>query len=404
MRRHPIFPGQLDWLLRLYVDCHQAFLEGRPVDQALSAAFRKNKKMGSKDRRFYSTALFGLYRYWGWLKQTARQDPLLALYWAYRLEGERPSAIWSERLNLPEAGEPPQDLLEKLELAHQFNAKAQLADLVPPFLPQPDLATLESLQARPRLWVRLQKDGAFARVLAQGELEHERHPMLTEAVALDKPMDLKPYAGEVEIQDLSSQAVGRLCAPKPGEAWLDYCAGAGGKGLHLYTLMQGQGRLTLSDTRQEALDEAQRRFEAAGYDQAEFCWLDEENDPLPDQAYDGVLADVPCSGSGTWHRAPWLRWQLDEAQLNQLTAQQELILEAAATKLKPGGVLIYATCSILPEENREITEAFRAKHPNFQLEPFTDPLSGQEQPGERLILPQGAGGNGMYLCRMRRRD
>ncbi|MDT8447134.1 MAG: RsmB/NOP family class I SAM-dependent RNA methyltransferase [bacterium] len=402
MRTYPIFPGQLDWLLRLYIDCHQAFLDGKPVDQALSAAFRKAKQMGSKDRRFYSTALFGLYRYWGWLLPVNRQDPMLALYLAYQLEGEIPSEIWSKRLGQPVATAAPLGLDAKLALVLPFNAKAKLNGLVPSLMPSPDRATLEALQARPRLWVRIQKAGPFTELLAKGQLEHQRHPLLPDAVLLDKPMDLKPYRGEVEIQDLSSQAVGHLCAPQPGQSWLDLCAGAGGKSLHLFSLMKGQGRLTLADPRQEALDEAQRRFEAAQYGPVEFCWIGDDQDPLPNEAYDGVLADVPCSGSGTWHRAPWLRWQLKEAKLGELNNQQEHILNQAAHKTKPGGLLVYSTCSILTEENQAITANFLARHRNFALEPYKDPISGLEQPGQHMVLPQDSGGNGMYFCRMRR--
>ena len=399
MKSLPRYPGQLDWLKRLFEECHQAFLSDRPVDKALGSAFRRFPNLGSKDRKFYGTAIFGLYRYWGWLQGTVSPDPLLGLYLAYLLEEEQPSLLWSEALGLPPAPDlPPRGLPAKLVWIRSFVPQARLEDLTPDFLPPLGLSTLEALSQRPPTWVRQAGNGRFASAL--GQIKHHRHPHLISAIALEQPLDLQPYLGEVEVQDLSSQAVGAVCAAQPGQSWLDLCAGSGGKALHLWQQMKAKGRLVLTETRESALAEARERF--GPVKGVEFRWLATDHNLNLGGDFDGVLVDVPCSGSGTWGRAPWLRWQLTPRVLAELAPLQAALLEQGASQVKPGGVLVYATCSLLAVENQGVTQAFLARHPEFSLAPFADPLTGKTTPGERLVLPEEEDSNGMYFCRMLR--
>ncbi|OGG95457.1 MAG: hypothetical protein A2508_03875 [Candidatus Lambdaproteobacteria bacterium RIFOXYD12_FULL_49_8] len=394
----PRYLGQLEWLTRLFANAEEAFKAGHPVDQALANEFRTHRKLGSKDRRFYTTVIYGYYRHRGWLVQL---EEAKALFLAYALEGFAPSKLWADQLGL-EAVEPaPQGLAEKLTWIRRFLPKALALELQPSFVEPMEKQVLESLLSRPRLWIRLLGPATeFFERLKKDGTQFEEHERQKGAFWLSRSMDLKPYADQVQIQDLSSQAVAPASGARPGETWLDLCAGAGGKGLHLWDQMQNEGRLTLADIRPEALAEAKSRAQAAGRTGISYCALN-QGDPLPDHAYDGVIIDAPCSGSGTWHRSPWARWQLDQTHFNEILKTQAQLLRQGVFKLKPGGVLLYATCSLISSENSAQVWAFLAENRAFGLEPFLDPLSGEPTSGELTILPGRWGSNGMYLARLR---
>jgi len=401
MNSYPLYPGQVEWLLRLYVDSHNAFLANRPVDQALSSTFRKNKQLGSKDRKFYSTAIFGLCRYWGWLSGVSVENPLLALYYAYLFEGKIPALWWSESLGQTPIDLPLEGLENKLKFWKSHQSDASLGQLNPAFVPEFLPETLEALSQRPPAWVRLYKEGGVLKKFRDGRIKAKQHKQMRDAWELSEGFNNTGFRGEAEVQDLASQAVARVCAPKTNEDWLDYCAGAGGKGLHLGQILAGSGSLTLTDTRAGALEKAHLRALEADLNDFKYLVIEEGSDPLVGLTFDGVLADVPCSGSGTWARAPWLRWQLNIQELLALEQLQKEILDKAAQKVRPGGVLVYATCSLIESENQGVVGSFLRANPNFALEPFVDPISGESTPGELAILPQDAKCNGMYICKMR---
>lgn len=189
--------------------------------------------------------------------------------------------------------------------------------------------------------------------------------------------------GLVEAQDEGSQLLGLLVGAKAGEWVLDACAGAGGKSLLLAAQMQNKGRLIALDTHAGRLLELKRRAGRAGVENYETFVLDEEGRVkggakalrrgeegkagLPRKAYDRVLVDAPCSGLGTLRRTPELRWRHDPATLAQYPPRQLAILDAWAPRVKPGGRLVYATCTIHPDENEGVVQKFLGTHPGFQL-------------------------------------
>jgi 16S rRNA (cytosine967-C5)-methyltransferase len=176
--------------------------------------------------------------------------------------------------------------------------------------------------------------------------------------------------GWIDIQDEGSQLTAQICEARPGIQVIDYCAGAGGKTLALADAMRNKGRIVAMDSDRRRLEKARPRFKRAGVsDIVEVRPLDDERNRkwLKRQkgTFDLALADVPCTGTGTWRRNPDMRWRVYGPSLEELLAVQADILDRVARTVKPGGRLVYATCSLLPEENERQVEAFRQRHPEF---------------------------------------
>jgi 16S rRNA (cytosine967-C5)-methyltransferase len=170
-------------------------------------------------------------------------------------------------------------------------------------------------------------------------------------------------SGAFEFQDEAAQLASLLCDALPGQRVLDLAAGAGGKSLALAAMMNDDGEIVAEDLRESALEELQRRAKRAGVS------IIKTQLPRPHEIdlFDVVLLDAPCSGTGTWRRQPELRWRLTPERLAELIATQDALLDQAATRVKPGSRLVYATCSVLPCENEDRIGAFCAMHPQFSL-------------------------------------
>jgi 16S rRNA (cytosine967-C5)-methyltransferase len=208
--------------------------------------------------------------------------------------------------------------------------------------------------------------------------------------------------GDFEIQDISSQATSLLCRPQPGQQWWDACAGGGGKTLHLAWLMQGKGSVLATDIRLHKLEELRLRARRAQFPNIRYKeW---KGKPMPTfrGRFDGVLVDAPCSCSGTWRRNPGGRWTTTEEDVQDCAQLQRQLLENAAPAVKPGGLLVYSTCSMFPAENQDVVRDFLAAHPEFSLEPDCNPLTGVPTDGTCLILHQDGDGDAMFTARLRR--
>jgi len=182
--------------------------------------------------------------------------------------------------------------------------------------------------------------------------------------------------GWFEVQDEGSQLLALLVEPKRQERVVDFCAGAGGKTLALAALMHNSGTLYAFDTAQKRLDKLRERAARAGADNIRTQWIEDENDVRLSRLYgkiDRVLVDAPCSGTGTLRRNPDIKWR--PLDLAERTALQTRILRAAAKLMRPGGRLVYATCSVLREENEDIAMAFLAEHTDFAPVPAREALA-----------------------------
>ena len=210
-------------------------------------------------------------------------------------------------------------------------------------------------------------------------LEPEASRMAPYGIRLDKRLSLAGLpmlkSGEVEIQDEGSQLVAMLVEARPGQRVVDFCAGAGGKTLALAAQMSNRGHIIACDVTESRLKRSAERFRRAGFHNIETRLLSSETDRWVKRhklGFDRVLVDAPCSGTGTWRRNPDARWRaLGEGQgLDNLVPLQARILASAARLVRPGGRLVYATCSMLSEENEDQVAAFLALHPAFQIVPL----------------------------------
>jgi 16S rRNA (cytosine967-C5)-methyltransferase len=184
--------------------------------------------------------------------------------------------------------------------------------------------------------------------------------------------------GQIEVQDEGSQILAYLVDPRPGEMVVDFCAGAGGKTLALGALMRSRGTLYALDVARKRLENLTPRLRRSRLSNVHPRAIADENDVYVKRLagkIDRVLVDAPCSGLGTARRNPDLKWRQTPETVRELSEKQARILRGAARLVKPGGRLVYATCSILHEENEEIVEQFLRERPEFALKPCRDALA-----------------------------
>ena len=202
--------------------------------------------------------------------------------------------------------------------------------------------------------------------------------------------------GAIEVQDEGSQLLALLLDAKRGEMVVDFCAGAGGKTLAIGAAMRSTGRLYAFDVSAHRLESLKPRLARSKLSNVHPAAIAHERDERVKRLsgkIDRVLVDAPCSGLGTLRRNPDLKWRQSPKAVQELTEKQTSILASAARLVKPGGRLVYATCSVLPEENEAIAQAFSAAHPNFV------PLSVAETLTELKVLNAASlcTTDGMYL-------
>jgi 16S rRNA (cytosine967-C5)-methyltransferase len=207
------------------------------------------------------------------------------------------------------------------------------------------------------------------------------------------------HAGEFELQDISSQAVGVICAPQPGETWWDACAGEGGKLLHLSELMENKGLIWASDRAEWRLKQLKRRAgRAKAFNYRAELWNGGAKLPTKTK-FHGVLVDAPCSGVGTWQRKPHARWTTTLEDVKELAAVQKQLLANVAGSLKAGGKLVYSVCTLTKSETGDVVAAFEKQFPEFRPFPVANPLAPDAPASPQIWLwPQDAGGNGMFIA------
>jgi 16S rRNA (cytosine967-C5)-methyltransferase len=264
--------------------------------------------------------------------------------------------------------------------------------------------------------------GDRARLASRLDVPSHADPDLPEALVLDGPFDAhaSPLWGQGGFiaQSRAAMLVARLLAPEPGERVMDLCAAPGGKTTHLAALMDGRGEIVAVErntARAGALRRTADRLHAPGV-RVEVA--DAARPRAGAEAFDRVLVDPPCSGLGTLQARPDLRWRITPAAVSELAAQQAQILAAGAQALRPGGVLVYSTCTISPTENERVIAAFLDSHPDFGLDdlaPESPRLgagaralaapAGEDAgslPGTLLTLPHRDRTAGFFIARLRR--
>ncbi|MEO5340641.1 MAG: RsmB/NOP family class I SAM-dependent RNA methyltransferase [Magnetococcus sp. MYC-9] len=256
--------------------------------------------------------------------------------------------------------------------------------------------------------LRASREALLAALEAAG-VEAVATPYAPTGVRLTRRRPLAALAsfqqGWFEIQDEGSQLMAPLLDPRPGETVVDLCAGGGGKSLHLAALMQNRGRVVAADTVARRLAPLAGRSKRAGVRIIRTLPLRHERDAKLKEftmRADAVLVDAPCSGIGTLRRRPELKWQLQEAQVEAYHDRQCALLEAGAALTRPGGRLLYVTCSLLQRENQAVVEAFLADNKQFRLQPVPAVPDLPQNTPFLILLPHQTATDGFFAALLQR--
>jgi len=394
-----------------------------PADAAVSRYFRAHRNLGQQDRAFVAETVYAVLRRRRSLETAAqstapRELAIAALVRVRGLSGRalegalrdgedalvtRVRAAKADTFPPAVRADLPDWLWLRLEALHGQDEALRLAQ---------GLLNPAPLDLRVNL-TKLSRDETLARLHASG-IEGAPTPYSPAGIRLAAKPAINRHplftSGAVEVQDEGSQLLAYLLAPRRGEMVADYCAGAGGKTLALAMLMRGSGRIYAMDVSARRLAELAPRAARAGVTSVHPLVLSGEGDARARRLagkIDRVLVDAPCSGFGTLRRNPDLKWRHGPQAIAELASKQARILEAAARLLKPGGRLVYATCSILPEENESIADAFGTAHAEFAPLSCRELLAAQRihlDCGDQLRLwPHRHGCDGFFAAAYERR-
>lgn len=370
------------------------FKEHRVLDQALAEAFEGNKRWGKRDRSFIAETAFEVVRWrraLGFLAESEETNAMCAAqwvrmgfeipeWWSYR--GLRAAEMTAREAELPQqpraVRESIPDWLDELGVSELGAAwDAEIAALNRRAAVYLRVNALKGSRQQALEWLR-------GEGLEVGVLEGLPDALVMgPGVTLPKPLRAD---GRVEIQDAGSQMIAPLLQAEAGERVIDACSGAGGKALHLAALMRNEGRVYAMDVDERKLRELERRARRAGASCVKPRLIGETTTTDFAGIADRLLIDAPCSGLGTLKRQPDLKWRLKPAQLERVRSIQKDLLGAYVRMLKPGGRLVYATCSILPSENRAAVDFLLASDPGFRLAE------------ECTVSPAASGFDGFYAA------
>jgi len=377
--------------------------DARPADAVANSFFRNRRFIGAGDRREVSTLVWGALRarrHLGWWleKFGAEPTPRLLLATQAIFSGMTPHkialAFTSGRYGPPALSAEETATLEKFAghtLEHP-NMPAPVKYEVPDWIyPRLQARFGDALESEMRALAETAPLDLRVNVL-KSTREAAMESLAAEHLH-SKAMSYSPWglrlagrqsvtasktfqSGAVEIQDEGSQIIALIVGAEPGMRVADYCAGAGGKTLAIAMTMENKGHIVACDVSAPRLDGAIKRLRRAGVHNAERHLLEPGDKWLKRQEkkFDRVLVDAPCTGTGTWRRNPDARLRLKETDLAEIMPKQAMILDQAQRLVKPGGRLIYATCSLLNEENEAQVEGFLLRHPDFRLLSLSEKL------------------------------
>lgn len=375
----------------------------KPLDHIAHGYFKARRYIGSKDRQAISAFVYGVMRHrascdWWALErglspllmgpmETARIR-LLAYLWVFEnVKRETFGILFSgERYSPQRLSDKEEAIFIKLPTLAQKSpwVEGEFPEWLYPFLRRRFgdalKAEMEAFLEQAPLDLRVNtlkatREEALARLnqtglrvtptsLSPWGVRCEERENITQTKAFQE--------GLVDVQDEGSQLVVQLMGAMPGQSILDLCAGAGGKTLGLAACLENKGRIVATDTAGWRLKRTKERLKRAGafnVELRELSGLQDKWVKRQKERFDHVLVDAPCSGSGTWRRNPDQKWNITLKDIQELTALQISLLDLAAPVVKKGGTLIYATCSLLCEENEDVAACFLKTHPEFTLIP-----------------------------------
>lgn len=399
----------------------------KPADARMSEFFRNNRDLGNKERAFIAESVYGVIRRFRFLSTLTANDDndpddarKLILAWLLRVQGRSLRDLddmlteqqkeWAIAIKAKST--------ENFPIAVQADVRDWLWDkLVLQYGEEQALTICRSMFDQATLDLRVNTiKGTPEEVIAKMIAENINNENIIAAmpyspigIRMPNRVGISQHVlfteGKIEVQDEGSQILSYLVAPKRGQMVADLCAGAGGKTLALGALMRNTGRLYAFDVSEKRLHNLGKRLKRSGLSNLNAQLINNENDlklKRLNAKFDRVLVDAPCSGLGTLRRNPDLKWRQTEQDVIELNEKQTNILARAAKLVKAGGRVVYATCSLLKEENEVIAEAFLDAHPDFVLLPANEVLAQQQinlDTGQYLnLLPHLHGTDGFFAA------
>jgi 16S rRNA (cytosine967-C5)-methyltransferase len=383
------------------VTLQEIFNNKRYADKALEKVLKQNPQWGSRDRRFVAEGVYDItrnYRLYSELAESEKNFWFITAVWLVVKETEMPD--WQEfrHVNVQHILSSLDSLKNDPKMLYSYpdwlweygssqlgNAKWE-KEAIAMHEPARVYLRANTLKIQPKELVAK---------LKQAGIETTEVPASEEALVLLKRENIFQNSlfkdGLFEVQDAGSQMISRFLDPKPGEVVIDACAGAGGKSLHLAAIMKNKGKVLSLDVEEWKLDELKKRARRAGAFNIETKGI-KDNSVISSLAShaDKVLLDVPCSGSGVLKRNPDAKWKLNTEIIGRTINVQAEILSNYSKMVKPGGTVVYSTCSIFPSENEEQVKRFLDKEPGFELIK------------EKHLMPS-EGTDGFYMAMLKRK-
>ena len=422
------FQGQVQTAIELLGELRERQM---PADKHMAYFFRNRRYIGSKDKGVIADLVYGSFREQGVLTAALRaarlpvdSRGLILAYLARFSDSDMPlsDVFGDDKYQAKALSKLEKQALETLKSheSDRLSDKLNFPQWLAPYLESAFGADLESeMQGM---------NGRATSDIRVNTLKTTRAKLKDHLISEGFEMyegDLSPLClrmndrrslfgldifkqGHFEMQDEGSQLIAAACDVKSGMKVVDFCAGAGGKTLALAAAMQNKGGIVACDIHERRLKEMPKRLKRAGVHNVQPKLLEQENDKWvkrQKEKMDVVLVDAPCSGTGTWRRSPDARWRLTSNTLVELQEIQASILASASRMVKVGGRLVYATCSVLKEENEKQVEAFLAQNPQFALLPQNEwsaehQFPESDQKGMLSLSPKRHGTDGFFMAVM----
>jgi 16S rRNA (cytosine967-C5)-methyltransferase len=416
-----------------------------PADNLVREFFRSRRYLGASDRRFISEETFGILRRYRWLEAIVAdalhrmQSPavsdsktslLLCAAYAICSVGRDPGEVGNDLKDLHQSlttGVDLDSIVTTLPNALPYSPDEKSPDVIlaleysfPRFVVQEWLERFGLEETRPLCEALNRPAPTTIRVntlkcsvkecqdrLAEEGIASTKSRWASEGLILERRLNVESLSafrqGWFEMQDEGSQLLSHLLEVQPGECVVDACAGTGGKTLHLGALMKNRGTVVSIDVDQRRLRRLEKRVKRAGV-RVSLVLSAKRNGAAIDQFQekaDAVLVDAPCSGVGTSRRNPGDKLHITDNDVRTFARTQRRVLDRYSSLVRPGGRLLYATCTLLREENEEVVRTFLKRHPDFAVaDPPSAARAHVQRDGSVLLLPHRTNMDGFYACLM----